>query len=103
MFEGHYPAGGRQLLADDRPDVIELGSGTGIAGMACACAGAGSVILTDLEEAIPKLEEAIAVNKSVLDETNATVTAAALAWGDLDACYEVAPTGCDLVIGADLL
>ena len=99
---GAWPTSGRGLLAD-RPAVLELGSGTGITGMVCACAGAGSVVLTDLPQAVPKLQEAIETNKSALEASNATVTATSLAWGDLDACYEVAPEGVDLVIGADLL
>jgi predicted nicotinamide N-methyase len=102
MHTGAWPTGGRQVLAG-RPAVLELGSGTGIAGMACACAGAGSVILTDLPQAVPKLEEAIDANEAALEASNATVTAAALAWGDPDACYDVAPEGVDLVVGADLL
>eukprot|EP01043_Picozoa_sp_COSAG02_P029735 COSAG02_NODE_1863_length_10608_cov_128.518508_11_plen_279_part_00 len=102
MHAGAWPNGGRELLAG-RPAVLELGSGTGIAGMACACAGAGSVILTDLPQAVLKLEEAIEENEAALEASNATVTAAALTWGDLDACYDVAPEGVDLVIGADLL
>lgn len=102
MHAGSWPTGGRGVLAD-RPVVLELGSGTGITGMVCACAGAGAVILTDLPQAVPKLEEAIEANETALAASNATVTAAALAWGDLDACYDVAPEGVDLVIGADLL
>lgn len=102
LHAGKWPTGGRGLLAG-RPTVLELGSGTGITGMACACAGAGAVILTDLPQAVPKLQEAIDANQAALDASNATVTAAALAWGDLDACYDVAPEGVDLVFGADLL
>jgi len=93
------PTGGRQLLAD-QPDVVELGSGTGMTGLACACAGAGSVILTDQEAGVQRLEEAIEANAKPLREAEAKVSAAALPWGDLDAVHEVAPTGCDLIIGA---
>jgi hypothetical protein len=42
-------------------------------------------------------------NSKVLEAAGAVVTAEALPWGDLERVYEVAPSGCDLVLGADLL
>ena len=96
------PEGGQHLVAD-RPDVVELGSGTGITGLACACAGAGSMVLTDLQQGLARLEEAIEANAKPLEKAGAEVTAAALPWGDLDLIHEICPEGCDLIIGADLL
>mmetsp|Transcript_17165 Transcript_17165/g.44637 ORF Transcript_17165/g.44637 Transcript_17165/m.44637 type:complete len:211 (-) Transcript_17165:2-634(-) len=97
----HLMSGPGRCLFDERPDVIELGSGTGVVGMAAAVAGASSVILTDLEEALPQLNATIHDNSEAL--SGADVRAAALPWGDVDAVYDVAPSGCDLIIGADLL
>ena len=39
----------------------------------------------------------------MLAAAGANVTAEALPWGDLERVYEVAPGGCDIVLGADLL
>jgi hypothetical protein len=78
-------------------DVVELGSGTGIVGLACAVAGAGSVLLTDLPEHCDRLKANI-----VLNELGSCVEARPLPWGDLDAVYEAVPNACDIIIGADL-
>ena len=85
----------------DRPDVVEVGSGTGIAGLAAAAAGASSVVLTDLPSAVPRLRSAIAMNSGVL--SSAEVSAMALEWGDSSAMRAAAPSGCDLVLAADCL
>ena len=50
----------RELVAGKR--IVELGSGTGIAGLACAALGAGRVVLTDLAENLPLLERNAARN-----------------------------------------
>lgn len=46
--------GGRALVRDKR--VLELGAGTGFAGIAAAVAGARSVVLTDLDIVVPLLQ-----------------------------------------------
>ena len=86
-----------RVLHGDGLDVVELGSGTGIVGLACAVAGAGSVLLTDLPEHCDRLEANILLNK-----LDSSVEARSLPWGDLDALYEAVPNGCDVIIGADL-
>lgn len=96
----YFMGPGRSLFSE-RPDVVELGSGTGVAGMAAAVAGASSVVLTDLENCIPALRGTIAENADALGGCD--VRAEVLAWGDAEAVFDVCPTGCDLIIGADLL
>lgn len=94
-----------KLLHDgllDRPEVIEVGSGTGIAGLAAAQAGASRVMLTDLPEAVPRLREAIARNASTIQ--GADMHAEPLEWGDSEAADAVCgDSGCDLVLAADVL
>lgn len=95
---------GRHLLLTtlpERPEVIEIGSGTGAAGLAAAAAGATSVILTDLPEGVPRLKDMIQRNEAALQSTE--VTAAALEWGDEGAVRTLCADGVDLVLAADVL
>ena len=95
------PEGRRRFLAD-RPDVVELGSGTGVAGLAAAAAGASSVLLTDLPPAVPALAATATRNAHVLEGCH--VAAAPLAWADAsEVAHALAPSGCDLILAADVL
>ena len=96
---------GEMLLRDglpERPEVVEVGSGTGIAGLAAAAAGASRVVLTDLPGGVPLLNATIQRNAEGVE--GAAVLAASLEWGD-DAAAAAAcgPSGCDLVLAADVL
>ena len=71
-------------------------------GLAAAVAGASNVLLTDLSENVARMEKNIKDNAAALEEAGVAVEAQALPWGDIDAVYEKVPTGCDLVLGADL-
>lgn len=84
-----------------RPEVVEIGSGTGVAGLAAAIAGAARVVLTDMPTCVGRLQQAIERNKEVL--SGSEVLAAPLEWGDAEAALAVAPEGVDLVIAADVL
>ena len=67
---------GRHLLQiglSERPMVVEIGSGTGVAGLAAAAAGASKVVLTDMAEVVPRLRRTIAQNAD--DVAGAEVTA----------------------------
>lgn len=94
-----------KLLSDglpERPEVIEVGSGTGIAGLAAARAGASLVVLTDLPEAVPRLKDAIARNAAAVQ--GADMRAEPLEWGDPVAADAVSgDSGFDLVLAADVL
>jgi len=62
-------------------EVIELGSGTGLLGLAAACVWRASVILTDLPEIMPNLIHNAELNRSLVEERGGRVDAAALTWG----------------------
>ncbi|KAJ3161821.1 hypothetical protein HDU86_006592 [Geranomyces michiganensis] len=73
------------LLRDAR--ILELGSGTGLVGLACAVLGAGtatSVTLTDMPNALPLLRRNVECTAKVLDDQGfklPAVSSAPLAWG----------------------
>ena len=95
--------------------VIELGAGTGVAGIAAAVllrhndpsARAGAVLLTDVAAAVPGLRHTIELNMGVGDGTEGPlpVTAGALDWTrcdeDLRALGETEPF--DVVVAADVV
>jgi len=80
--------------------VLELGSGTGIGGLAAAAVGASKVVLTD------KSEEALPLLKANARENgfDAVVHVRRLEWGSEMEMEEVAALGpFDLIVGSDLL
>lgn len=80
--------------------VLELGSGTGIGGLAAAAGGARAVVMTDGRAAALPLLEANADANGFGD----TVHAAQLEWGSRDDRERIQELGpFDLVIGSDLL
>jgi len=56
----------RHMVAGKK--ILELGSGTGIGGIAAAMCGAEEVVLTDLPQALPSCESNVKLNKSALGE-----------------------------------
>jgi predicted nicotinamide N-methyase len=93
--------------------VVELGAGTGLAGLAVAVAVTNRVsetgeappptfLLTDLAAVVPLIQRNVARNHPLIEK--ATVAVAPLVWGDRDsACAALGPgRQADLVLGADL-
>mmetsp|Transcript_23306 Transcript_23306/g.78683 ORF Transcript_23306/g.78683 Transcript_23306/m.78683 type:complete len:187 (-) Transcript_23306:329-889(-) len=88
------PAGAREGAAGSR--VLELGAGTGLAGMSGALLGASHVALTDLPENLPLLRRNAALNRLAGDG----VEVAALDWTKPPPEALLAG-GWDLILAAD--
>ena len=84
----------RELVAGKR--IVELGSGTGIAGLACAALGASRIVLTDLPENLALLRRNATRNGWVQSLCGCEVSVEALDW------HTDALPACGLVLGADV-
>lgn len=62
-------------------EVLELGSGTGLLGLAAACTWRTSVVLTDLPEILPNLTYNVTLNQKIVEDRGGKVEAAPLTWG----------------------
>jgi Predicted methyltransferase len=62
-------------------EVLELGSGTGLLGLAAACIWRARVTLTDLPNIIPNLAHNVSLNKELVESRGGVVEAAPLTWG----------------------
>ena len=73
------------LFVGDEPlDVLELGSGTGLLGIAAACLWKANVALTDLPNIVPNLSHNAELNRATVEAHGGKVEAAALTWGSDD-------------------
>ena len=83
---------------------LDLGSGTGIVGLAAAASGGFSrVVLTDLPSVTPLLERNTASNSARMP-TAVQIEAVPMRWDDDDELRRVAELGpFDLIVGGDLL
>lgn len=85
--------------------ILELGSGTGLLGLAAACLLPGSsVMLTDLPLIVPNLAHNVSLNRATVSAHGGTVDAAALTWGGAaDARFATGEERYQLIIVADPL
>ncbi|KAL2023668.1 hypothetical protein VTK56DRAFT_1825 [Thermocarpiscus australiensis] len=87
-------------------EVLELGSGTGLLGLAAACIWRASVVLTDLPAILPNLIHNVSLNKEVVEGRGGRAEAAILTWGgseeDVDPRFQVS-NRYQLIIVADPL
>jgi len=97
----------RGALPLDRPVVVELGSGTAVAGLAAGLAGASLVVLTDMPSVVPRLQACCDLNAGPLREVGSRAVSAPLSWGDEAAAEalmdEYCPDGPDLIIATDCM
>jgi predicted nicotinamide N-methyase len=85
--------------------VLELGAGTGLVGMAASAVFQRDVLLTDLPEIVPNLEQNARSNESAISYCHGTVSAAVLDWMkpdelQADACNGL-PNSFPLIVIAD--
>jgi predicted nicotinamide N-methyase len=62
-------------------EVLELGSGTGLLGLAAACIWKTSVVLTDLPTIVPNLAHNASLNREAVESRGGRVDVAPLTWG----------------------
>lgn len=99
------------LLQNQVPDlppnahILELGAGTGLVGMAAALVFERHVVLTDLPEIVPNLEQNARSNSQVISSRGGSASAAVLDWTrpedfDYDT-FEGSPKSFQLILVAD--
>lgn len=92
----------------DRLQVLELGSGTGLVGLAMAGLGA-DVLLTDMSSICPNLEHNVRKNDEVISRNGGTARAAVLDWTEPHVCEPLhnkdksIPTKFPVILAADSL
>ena len=92
-------ASGR-LSTAERPQVLELGAGTGLVGIAMACLWQTDVTLTDLADIVPNLRRNVDSNEHLMAEANGTMKTAILDWSN-QIMIPGSPMKFDIVIAAD--
>ncbi|KAH7566410.1 hypothetical protein ACOSP7_022871 [Xanthoceras sorbifolium] len=82
--------------------ILELGSGTGLVGMAAAAVLGANVTVTDLPHVIPNLQFNVDANAVTLCLQGGTVNVAPLRWGEADD-VEAIGREFDLIMGSDVV
>ncbi|KAJ1478642.1 nicotinamide N-methyltransferase-like protein [Baffinella frigidus] len=80
--------------------VVEVGSGTGVVGIAAAILGT-SVVITDLPHVLPQLQNNVSVNLQQGSAARDRISVVPLAWGNTE--HEAALGKFDLVLCSDCL
>ncbi|KAJ8439745.1 hypothetical protein Cgig2_009569 [Carnegiea gigantea] len=82
--------------------ILELGSGTGLVGIAAAAILGADVTVTDLAPVIGNLEFNVAANSEVIAGGGGGVSVAELSWGNVDQMEKVGREY-DLILGSDVV
>ncbi|PBP19349.1 hypothetical protein BUE80_DR009960 [Diplocarpon rosae] len=94
--------GGVMNRSSGSSQVLELGAGTGLVGMAAAAIWGINVILTDLEEIIENLLFNIEVNQATVEDLGGSVSGGVLDWTNPDAALPLLPCKeFEIIIAAD--
>lgn len=88
--------------AGKRLRILELGSGTGVVGIAAAAILGASVTVTDLPHVLPNIQFNVDLNSDVLENRGGGVDAAALSWGEMKD-MEAIGREYDLLLGSDVV
>lgn len=81
--------------------VVELGSGTGVVGLAAAALGA-TVALTDMPDVLPLIEVNVKLNEVAIEGASGAARVEALRWEHPDDLSD-STADCDIVLAADLI
>lgn len=90
------------IISGRRLRVLELGSGTGLAGIATAAVLRADVTVTELPHVIENLRFNVEANSEMVVKQGGSVVAAALAWGDISH-MEAVGRDFDIVIASDVV
>ncbi|GFY80386.1 putative methyltransferase family protein [Actinidia rufa] len=82
--------------------ILELGSGTGLVGIAAAATLGAYVTVTDLPHVIPNLQFNAEANSEAVARHSGVVHVAPLRWGEIDD-FEAIGRDYDLVLGSDVV
>jgi len=69
------------------PQILELGSGTGLVGLAAACVYGSGVVLTDLPSIVPNLLNNIQKNRDIIEQNDGFVQGGILDWMEPTSCH----------------
>ncbi|XWS29298.1 hypothetical protein CRYUN_Cryun24cG0016800 [Craigia yunnanensis] len=87
---------------DRKLNILELGSGTGLVGIAAAVTLGANVTVTDLPHVIPNLQFNVDANTDVVAQKGGTVNVALLRWGEDDDVVVIGREF-DLILASDVV